>query len=125
MSIGSDELRAWREKGVAPFAKETDALSTAFRAAYDKARFPDVRPSYRSFLVSVEGELLVERLRRWDAREAEAVWDVFGTDGQWFGPMTMPAGVTPSVLSGDRLLALWDDADGVTHVRVHRLVRGP
>jgi hypothetical protein len=39
--------------------------------------------------------------------------------------MTMPAGVTPSELRGDRLLARWNDADGVAHVRVYRMVRVP
>jgi hypothetical protein len=123
--VAGDELNSWRTRQLAPFDTIHNDLMTAFRTGYAKARFPDVRPPCRSFLVSAEGELLVERVPRWDADGSAAVWDVFNADGEWLGPVTLPIGAMPWAVRGDRLLAGWNDADGVGHVRLYRVVRRP
>ena len=123
--VASGELTVWRQQELAQFKATKDEVTESFRSASVKARFPAVRPPYRTFLVTAEGELLVERVARWDAAGFAGMWDIFARDGRWLGPVALPVGAMPWAVRGDRLLAGWNDADGVGHVRVYRLVRRP
>jgi hypothetical protein len=123
--VGAGELDAWRAKQTARTAGGAPSeISTAFAAGYAKARFPETRPPYRALLRSDDGHLLVARVPRWDATDADPrEWDVIDADGRWLGPIVMPPRASPTELRGDRLLARWRDDDDVVHMRLYRVDR--
>jgi hypothetical protein len=45
----------------------------------------------------------------------------FDGRGRWVGDVTLPAGLFPLQVGSDFVLGTWQDADEVTHVRLHRL----
>ncbi len=122
--IDPGELAAWRTSELHAIS----ALTPGFRPvsldeAAQRIEFPATRPAYRTFAVSAEGDLWVERTPHWQAERAPGEWEVIESSGRWLGTVRIPAGATPLDIAGGLFLARWDDADGVTHIRLYGISR--
>ena len=92
--------------------------------------FADHHPAYDDLRADDEGNLWAraprtdaEGLTSRDAPPIPLTWSVFDTSGAWLGDVSMPAGLQPHEIGSDFVLGVWQDADGVSYVRVHRLVK--
>jgi hypothetical protein len=103
--VGSGELSAWRDSLLDGFEQLPAEFSSAFGKAARMVEFPTTRPPYRTFLVSGEDELWVQRVSHWRAGRAPTEWDIFDGQGRWLGALLVPAGVEPLEIRSDRLLA--------------------
>lgn len=93
--------------------------------------FADHHPAYDELIADAEGNVWaraprvdVEGLASREAPPAPMQWSVFDSTGAWLGDVTVPAGLQPSEIGTDFVLGVWRDDDGVSYVRMHRLVKG-
>jgi hypothetical protein len=121
IAIAGNEIDAWRDRFEQRMTGAPAEFVTAFKRAVEIARFPAARPPYRTFLVADDGRLWVERVNSWNAERAAAVWDVFDAQGQWLSVVRVPSGAVLLDVRADRLLASWEDEEGVPHIRVYAL----
>lgn len=121
--IPADELKAWRERGIAGFSDAPASFAAPFVEAYEKAVFPETRPAYRTFIVDDTGALWLQQVPRWNDESGAEVWSVIDHDGAWLGPVTMPARVSPRAIRGDVIVAVFTDDDDVESLRLYRVVK--
>ena len=141
------EVTVWRPDGtlerIIRWSKAdqpvTDALKERFRAyTLESARDANDRrrqerflaeapvaenlPAYRSMLVDDDGDLWLEAWRPpW---ESASNWDVLTSEGEWLGPVSMPARFTPYQIGTDFVLGVTRDELGVERVESLRLAKG-
>jgi hypothetical protein len=104
----------------ASVAEVSDPAARARRAAiYASAPAVTVRPAFAHFTPSAGGGLWVQHFDTPQRFSRQA--SIFDREGDWLGDVTLPEGLLPLQVGRDFVLGTWQDADGATHVRVHRL----
>ncbi len=84
---------------------------------------PQTKPLYARVVVASNGEVWVQEYGEPRQASRPSTWSVFDPDGRWQTQVTVPAGVTPLVIGPADLLATWNDAEGVIHVRKYGVQR--
>ena len=94
--------------------------------------FADHHPAYDELKADAEGNVWARAPRVDPAglggSEGPPVpmhWSVFDTSGAWLGDVTLPAGLEPHQIGTDFVLGVLRDDEGVSYVRMHRLVKDP
>jgi hypothetical protein len=122
-TVAGDELDAWRGMYRDRLRGAPTEFVDAFGKAIDIVTFPSVRPAYRTFHVSADGSLWVERVAKWSTDPVPSTWDVFDANGEWLTSIALPVGEELLDVRDDRVLMSWEDEDGVPHVRINRIRR--
>jgi hypothetical protein len=81
-------------------------------------------PPYDRILVTRQGKVWVQHSRR-PGRDVRIQISIFDGDGYWLRDGLLPAGTTPIDIDATSVLASWTDDDGVSHLRVYRLLHSP
>ncbi len=113
----AQELRAIDEQN----AGAPEVFREQWRTALREQRVSTHFPFIDDLLVAEDGALWVEvfRWRRGDPRR----YFVFDEAGRLTARAAMPPRSRPMAIRGDRILALWRDADDIEHVRIYRVRR--
>ena len=85
----------------------------------DQATYAEVMPEVRDVKVDRLGNVWLARYTF--VGTAPTQWEVFDPDGVWLGTVTTPTGLEIHAISADEIMGLFQDEDGVSMVRVHRI----
>ena len=103
------------------------------RAIVDMMTYPETLPTHYRILVDVAEHLWVERgdaprdplPQLAEPHPAATPWDVFTPEGEWLGPVLLPARFDPLEVGADYILGVHADEIGIERVRMYALERGP
>jgi len=97
----------------------------------------DTWPAFTQMRAGPEGTLWVQRVRYLEDMTDEqlesfnptldqgsASWDVYGSEGKYFGVIELPDRFTPFTFKGDRLFGVYRDEFDVQYVKVLRIAGG-
>ena len=85
---------------------------------------PDGLPAFTALLGDAGDHLWARRFAPEGTTQER--WAVFAPDGGFLGHVTLPEGLTLLEVGLEYVLGLDKDAEGVEHIRIHRLRgRGP
>jgi hypothetical protein len=90
-----------------------------FRSVFRAAPPTSTRPVFDAVLPAPDGGVWVRAFD--DALHQSRQVSQFDRQGRWVGDITLPVGLFPLQIGSDFVLGTWQDADDVTHVRLHRL----
>ncbi len=122
-------LKIFRPKG-------TDIEKAAYRARRDSMKTPPFVPAVQDLRLDALGNIWLElytspgatvreyaRGRSIDVEPGRARWVVLDPAGELLGSVMMPKNLQVFEIGADYVLGLWHDADGIQHVRRHRIVK--
>jgi hypothetical protein len=98
-----------------------EPLREQWRAALGEQRVASHFPFIDDLLAAEDGSLWAESYR-W-RRDEPRRYLVFDGDGRLMARAEMPASARPLAIRGDRILAVWRDADDIEHVRIYPVRR--
>ncbi|HEX7051634.1 MAG TPA: hypothetical protein VF188_15625 [Longimicrobiales bacterium] len=119
-TVRPEDLAAELERrlsGVPP----VEEIREGIRASFRETPAPETLPYYQALVADGEGNLWVRRYAA--PAEPAAVWDVFGPDGRWLGPVSTPDGFEVTDIGADYVLGIWKDELDVEHVRMYHLTK--
>jgi NAD(P)H-hydrate repair Nnr-like enzyme with NAD(P)H-hydrate dehydratase domain len=96
-------------------------LRARAEALYDPAYRPATAPRFERFIPGPAGEMWVESYSEETIAPRRAV--VLDASGTHVANATIPAGLTPHIVSWDRLIGVQVDSLGVERVAMHRIRR--
>lgn len=115
-----DAFRAWY-----PFGDGMDGLAPGMRraaaSALDEMEFPDTWPAFDRLLYDSEDRLWVRRPPKFG--EPLANWDIYDRDLRYVAVGQLPGDVRMVKIRDGSVYGIATDEEGVTSVRVYRLVR--
>ena len=109
--------------GIATLPPGQEGAADRIRQSIRDTPLPKIKPPYDGMVVRSNGEIWVRDFIGQGRPDRTGRWTVFDRSGVWITTVDTPAGVEPLAIALDVLLGIWNDADGVPHVRVFRITR--
>lgn len=120
-------LEGIREHGLRRTAQITQlppAVAERVVDAMVEAGLPGAMPTFDQQLIDATGHTWLREDAGPERRETlPQRWLVLDPDGTWLGSVVTPRGLTIVQVTGDRIVGVWRDPNGIEEVRVHRLRR--
>lgn len=120
---GVELIESWLGVMVRPATSAAE--STFIRDAERPSLAMQTLPEYRRMMTDAAGNLWVESTRVGQfARDGDDdtepnVWNVFDSTGALVSTVSMPLGLAITQIGSDWVLGIWQDENGVEHVRLH------
>lgn len=113
------------------FLRDLGLNQAQIDASQQAIDFAETYPAFGLVRGGPDGTIWVQHVRTPDEMTEEelesfnlqlgfgsTIWDVFGADGRFLGPVEMPLGFQPVNFEGDRILGIWRDELDVQHAMV-------
>ena len=119
-----DSAREAAAGALAAFRGLPPGMDTVLSKAIRSGPAPELLPAHGRVLVDDSGWLWVEERPTaisGGPSTGGGTWLVFSPEGTYQGDVRMPPSFAPLQIGSDWVLGLWEDEDGVRHVRVHTI----